>query len=134
MGYVERCLWEYRANAGALKLMREELSGLMSVRGQNYEAHAVNGVSDPVNEVVQRVMKLERSISRIERYTRPVEALSEYLSGGEMHTYHMMEILRLNYIEHGDHEAVMREIGISPATYWRRRRELLRLARKYFGE
>ena len=131
MGYVERCLWEYRENKKALALMREELSDLSSVHVQDYSPHAVNGVSDPVSETAHRVLKLERDIQKMEKQIRPVEKLKESLLGSDMRIYHMREILRQKYFEHESMEKVIREMGISEATYFRRIGELKRLARKY---
>lgn len=134
MGYVERCLWDFRANMGALSLMREELAGLMSVNAQEYEARTGNSAGDPVADIAHRRMMIERKIQKFERYTRPVERLKEYLEGGDMRTYHMREILRLKYFDHKEMGAVIRKIGISEATYYRRCSELKRLARKYVCE
>lgn len=131
MGYVERCLWEYRENQGALILMREELSELKSIHGQNYSPHSTNGVSDPVSDVAHRVIVLERKIQQIEKRIKPVSRLKEALMGSEMRVHHMREILRLRYFEHESSETVIREMGISEATYFRRCGELKRLARKY---
>lgn len=131
MGYVERCLWEYRENQGALRMMREELSGLSSVHGQDYSPHTVNGVSDPVSDIAHRVIKLERKIEQMEKQIKPVEMLQDALVGSEMRIHHMREILRLKYFEHESSEMVIRKMGISEATYFRRCGELKRLARKY---
>ena len=134
MGYVESCLWEYKANKGALALLREELAGLKSVHGQELKLHTENGVSDPVSEVAHQVLILEQKISRLEKHTRPVEKLQEYLTSSDERTYHMSEILKLKYFDHKDTDLVIKKIGISEATYFRRCSELKRLARKYILE
>ena len=134
MGYVESCLWEYKANKGALLLLREELAGLKSVHGQELKQHAGNDVSDPVADVAHQVLILERKIRKLERHTRPVEKLQEYLTNSDEHTYHMREILKLKYFDHKDTGLIIRKIGISEATYFRRCSELKRLARKYILE
>lgn len=69
MGYVERCLWEYRDNLTSIELMRKELAGLMSVHGQSLERHSGNGITDPVSRVCERVMTLERYIKKAEKMT-----------------------------------------------------------------
>ena len=129
---VERHLWDYKANVACQAAMREEISGLMSVRGHNYEAHTA-GISDPVAEITNRILNLESRIRKLEKKTRPVEKLSADLCGSDMHISQMRGILNKRYIEHESIEAVKYEIEVSTATYWRRMRELLRLARKYFG-
>ena len=126
-------LWRYGYDVRRLEVLRRELSGLMSVRGHSYEAHSVNGVSDPVTEVVHRRMKVEKRISRIEERVLRVERLKEYLPLEGTETYQMREILRLRYRMHERVVDVMRKMGITKTTYWRRNRELLRLADKYLG-
>lgn len=131
MGYVERCLWEYRENKDALELMKEELKEMSSLHGQDYKIHTSNGVSDPVSDVTHRVMRLERQIAQVERLIKPVEKLEAYLCGNEMRVYHMREILKLKYFAHESGETVQKQLGISAATYFRRCGDLKRLARKY---
>ena len=126
-------LWRYGYDVRRLEVLRRELSGLMSVRGHSYEAHSVNGVSDPVNEVVHRRLKVEKRISRIEERVLRVERLKEYLPLEGTETYQMREIVRLRYRMHERVVDVMRKMGITKTTYWRRNRELLRLADKYLG-
>ena len=53
-GYVEQCLWEYKENAAELETLQLEHKELMSLHGQNYEAHGEGGVADPVSEVTHR--------------------------------------------------------------------------------
>ena len=133
-GYVERCLWEYKENAAELEVLRMEQQELMSLHVQSYEAHGANGVSDPVSEVAHRRMTLEKKIVKLERRTKPVEKLQGDLCGNDMRISQMREILRLRYLAHDSHEDIQRRMAVSSATYWRRSRELLRMARRYFGE
>ena len=134
MGYVERCLWDYRDNLASIEIMREELAGLMSVHGPELGGNISGGSSDPVSRVCERVIMLERNIKKAEKMTVPITRMSEGLCGSDLRISQMREILRLKYFEHGSKEAVIREAGITEKTYYRRCSEIKRLARKYFGE
>lgn len=57
---AERVLWNYCLNVKKAEEMRITYSWLMSVRGQDYGAHIVNGVSDAVLDVVYRKMAVEK--------------------------------------------------------------------------
>ena len=134
-GYVESNLWDYPANVAELEELRYEYDSLKSVECQKYEAHTPNGASDPVSEVVHRRLKLERRMRGLERRIRPVKRLRDDLKqGSEARISQMRAVLKLRYMEHKSHDDVIRQMSVSKATYTRRLRELLRLARKYFGE
>ncbi len=134
MGYIERCLWDYRDNLVSIEIMREELAGLMSVHGQDYGGKCANESADPVSKVCERVMTLERNIKKAEKMTMPITRMAEGLCGSDLRICQMREILRLKYFGHESKEAVIREAGITEKTYYRRCSEIKRLARKYFGE
>ena len=134
MGYVERCLWDYRDNLASIEIMREELAGLMSVHGHDFGGTDGNGIADPVPRVCERAMSLERTIKKAERMTVPITRMHEGLCGSDLRIHQMREVLRLKYFEHESKEVVIRKAGISETTYFRRCREIKRLARKYFGE
>lgn len=134
MGYIERCLWDYRDNLVSIEIMREELAGLTSVHVQDYGVKCANGSADPVSKVCERVMTLERNIKKAEKMTMPITRMSEGLCGSDLRICQMRDVLRLKYFEHESKEAVIREAGISEKTYYRRCSEIKRLARKYFGE
>ena len=102
---AEQILWNYRKNWKKVKELREVEKNLMSVQGQDYGAHTVNVVSDPVLEVAHRKI--------------------------ELNTYQMWCILRKRYIEHKRADIVMRELGITKATYYRRKNELIERAEEY---
>ena len=134
MGYIEKCLWDYRDNLASIEMMREELAGLMSVHGQEFGGNAVNGISDPVPKVCERAMMLEKSIKKAEKMTLPITRMIEGLCGSDLRIHQMREVLRLKYFEHESTSAVIRKAGISATTYFRRIGEIKTLARKYFGE
>lgn len=130
-GKAERMLWNYRQNEKKVKELRKIAESLMSVRGQDYGAHAVNGVSDAVIEVVHRRIELGKKIAVLEREIRAVESLKDSLPLDELATWQMLGILRYRYMEHKEAAAVMRELGITKTTYYRRKNELIIRARAY---
>ena len=128
---AERMMWNYRQNvtrAGKMRMIKELLQ---SVRGQDYGAHTVNGVSDPVMEVVHRKLELERKMSVLEREIQAVESLKASLPVEELNTWQMLGILKNRYMEHKEPDRVMRELGITKATYYRRNNELIERAGEY---
>ncbi len=134
MGYVERCLWDYRDNLASIEIMREELAGLMSVNGHDYGGSNAGVSGDPVSKVCERVMRLERNIKKAEKMTVPITRMAEGLCGSDLRIHQMREVLRLRYFEHENKETVIRTAGISEKTYYRRCGDIKRMARKYFGE
>ena len=136
MTFVERCLYEYKANKAAIEAISMEINDLMSVRGCSYENYSPDShtVSDSVLEVTAMKMNLEKKIVRLQRLTTPVEKLRDDLSGNSLNTQQMREILVWKYIEHEGNERTQEKMAVSERTFWRRVRELLYLAKKYFGE
>ena len=133
MGYVERCLWEYRDNLAVIEYLREEIAELQSLRVQTYEGGGVlrGGAADPVSDVCAHVLKLEQKIGQLERMTKPVTLMQEALLGGDIRICQLREILRRRYFEHEGKDKVISGLCVSEATYFRRCSELKQLARKY---
>ena len=134
MKYVERCLWDYKANIAMLETLKLKAVELRSVHGHDYEAHSVNGISDPVAEVTGKILVLEKKIRKVSLMVIPVGKLEADLKGNAQPTRHIEGILKLRYFEHNNREYVQGELGLSRTTYWRRHDELMRLARKYLAE
>ena len=128
---AERALWNYRLNVKKAEEMRIIYSWLMSVRGQDYGAHIVNGVSDAVLDVVYRKMAIEKKIKRLEREIQAVEQVQSSLDIRELRDSQMLEILKRRYMEHKEPDRVMREMGITKSTYYRRNNELIERTREY---
>lgn len=128
---AERVLWNYRRNVERAGELRVLLEGLMSVQGQSYSAHSVNGVSDAVSEVVHKKIELGKKIARLERDIRAVESLKDSLPIEELDTWQMLGILVNRYMEHKEPDIVMRKLGITKATYYRRNNELIARAKEY---
>lgn len=118
---AERVLWNYHKNVKNVGKYRAVLKTLQSVRGQDYGAHTVNGVSDPVSEVVHRKIVLEKKIASAEREIQAVERLKNSLPLEELNTWQMCGILLKRYIEYKRADTVMRELGITKMTYYRRK-------------
>ena len=131
MGKTERTLWNYRQNQEKVEELRLLRESLMSVQGQNYSSHSVNGVSDVVSEVAHRKIELGKKIAKLERDIRAVENLKDSLPVEELDTWQMLGILVNRYMEHKEPDAVMRELGITKATYYRRNNELIVRAGEY---
>ena len=124
-------MWNYRENVKKILELRLMVAGLMSVRGANYEAHSGSGVSEPVFEVVSRILKAEKRMAVLERQVRVVEELAMSLVEEELDTHQMEQILTNRYILHMEPDAVMRKAGMTKPTYYRRNRELLKRAEEY---
>ena len=131
--YVEKCLWEYRANLGMLEQLRYEIKNLRSVRGHSYEAHVQYGVSDAVADVVHKLLVLEKRIRRTEGDTEPVSRLHRDFEAGAYREKYMRDIFDMRYMEHQTVDYIMRALHISQPTYWRGKDALLHLAGKYFA-
>ena len=134
MTYVEKCLYEYKSNVAVLDYLREERKNLASIHGHNYENSSTPNSSDPVLTTVNLGMELERKIACVEKRIKPIaRLLSDLTAGRSLRVQQLRDILCLKYIAHEDNQRVQEEMKVSVSTYWRRVRELLRLARKYFG-
>lgn len=133
MIYVEKCLYEYKANLAELEVLCEERENLMSLHGNSYEINNSSGEHDPVGNIVNQKFLLDKKILRIKKRVKAVDKLIKDLNNNSDYEKQIAEILKLRYIQHEDKEFVKKELAISEATFWRRVRELIRLAKKYFG-
>lgn len=133
MGYVERCLYDYKANVAEIEVLREELNGLMSLHGQSYEINNSQGESDPVANIVNQSTILEKKIAKLEKRVKPVDKLLSDLKGSSLKVQQMSGILKLRYIEHEDKEVIKKSLAVSEATFWRRVSDLIRLAKRYLS-
>ena len=134
MRYVERCLYEYKANVALIEALEAEKNELSSIHTQSFGKNPINGVSDPVCDVVWKVIQIEKRIANIKKITNPVDKLQGDLSGNELRVQQMREVLKLKYINHEGNDKAIQKMAVSRRTFWRRVRELLYLAGKYFGQ
>ena len=120
MGYVERCLYDYKANVAEIEILREELNGLMSLHGQSYEINNSQGEGDPVANIVNQGLILEKKIAKLEKRVKPVDKLLSDLKGSSLKVQQ-------------DKENIKQSLAVSERTLWRRTGELISLAKRYFG-
>ena len=132
---VDKYLWDYKSNVAAIDYLRQEMSNLMSVHGQSYEPQqGTMGISEPVANVVQRKMELERKIQHLESHVQPVARLYDELSVTDLAEAQMREILKMRFFDHESRSVIIRKMSISDATYIRRCSAIKERTRKYFGE
>ena len=133
MGYVEDCLYNYKKNLALVHDLSYELKNICSVYGQN--CHSIPHITsnDPVGSVVFRKMVIERRILKLDQKTQPISKLIEDLQGTT--THHIAQIksvLELHYLEGKSLRDTARELGLSRGTVWRRSRDLISMAYKFF--
>ena len=129
---IEWSMYNYESNREKAIRLRSKLNSLMSVRGHSYEAHTANGTSDPVSEVVSKRLDIESKIRKLEGYITPVKELEEGLKSEGNRTEQMREILKRRYQHQEKNEEIQKDLKLTASTYWRRVKELMREARKYF--
>ena len=134
MTYVEKCLYDYRANVAALEMLIEEKNNLKSIHGHSYEINNSSVGADPVASTVNNLMALEKKIARLEKKIKPVNELLENLSGSDLRFQQMKDILKMKYFNHESVRYILKELAISERTFRRRIRELLHLAFIFFGK
>lgn len=128
---TERVLWDYNRNLQRVYELRLALLDLSSAHSQSYGPHVVNGVSDAVADVVHKVIALERKIAGAEREIQAVQQLKDSLDITDFDMYLLHIILTQRYIAHSKTEKIIRENGLSKATYYRKKNQLLNMAEKY---
>ncbi len=131
--YVERCLWEYKENIAMLEYLCWQVKVARSVRGHSYEAHVAGNTTDPVANVVNRIMNLERRIYKTLERVKPIEKLKHDISEGAYQDKYVREILKMRYMEHASVDSILEELHISSSTYDRVKQKLLKITGKYFG-
>ena len=132
--YIERCLYDFKANLTLIETLKEEKQNLMSLKGQSYDVHPINGMSDPVADITARVLLLENKIKRTEKKVKPVMKLYTHLKGSSIFFNQLREILEYRYFKAKDVSEVKRILGISAVTFWRRKMDLLKVAHKFFRD
>ena len=134
MNYVEKCLYDYKVNIAEIEALIEKRSGLMSMRAQSYHSNNSYEVNDPVGNTVNQKLAIDKRISKLEKCVKAVEKLVNDLNGSASNVRQMAGILQLRYIQHEDKEVIKEKIRISERTFWRRVKELIRLAKRYLGD
>lgn len=133
-GKAEQVLWNYCRNVKKAEELRAAARILASVSCQDYGLHAVNGVSEPVFRILRTKLALEKKISDLEKKIRAVEKVHAELPIDALKTYQMGKILEHRYINHKGVHRVMRELGITKTTYYRRNDELIGRVAECLGD
>ena len=79
-------------------------------------------------------LAIDKRISKLEKCVKTVEKLMNDLNGSASNVRQMAGILQLRYIQHEDKEVIKDKIRISERTFWRRVKDLIRLAKRYLGD
>ena len=67
MNYIEKCLYDYKANIAEIEVLIEKRSGLMSMRAQSYQSSNSYEVNDPVGNTVNQKLAIDKRISKLEK-------------------------------------------------------------------
>lgn len=139
--FAERCLYDYKANVARLEVLRTDLrvlDAISSVKVQNYDGTPGSGYpSDSVSERLQRIERVEENILHLERRTLPIRRLYDDLRENYVLADSPKMILRgvleLFYFGENTREATAEELGLSRASFFRKKEELVRLSIRYLG-
>ena len=139
--FAERCLYDYKANVARLEVLRTDLrvlDAISSVKVQNYDGTPGSGYpSDSVSGRLQRIERVEEDILHLERRTLPIRRLYDDLRENYVLTDSPKMILRgileLFYFGENTREATAEELGLSRASFFRKKEELVRLSIRYLG-
>ena len=139
--FAERCLYDYKANVARLEVLRTDLRVLdaaSSMKAQNYDGTPGSGYpSDSVSGRLQRIERVEEDILHLERRTLPIRRLYDDLRENYVLTDSPKMILRgileLFYFGENTREATAEELGLSRASFFRKKEELVRLSIRYLG-
>ena len=139
--FAERCLYDYKANVARLEVLRTDLRVLdaaSSMKTQNYDGTPGAGYpSDSVSGRLQRIERVEEDILHLERRTLPIRRLYDDLRENYVLTDSPKMILRgileLFYFGENTREATAEELGLSRASFFRKKEELVRLSIRYLG-
>lgn len=139
--FAERCLYDYKANVARLEVMRTDLrflDAISSVKVQNYDGTPGSGYpSDSVSGRLQRIERVEENILHLERRTLPIRRLYDDLRENyvlaDSPKMILRGILELFYFGENTREATAEELGLSRASFFRKKEELVRLSIRYLG-
>jgi len=139
--FAERCLYDYLENVARLEALRTDLKvldAISSVKVQNYDGTPGSGYpSDSVSGRLQRIERVEEDILYLERRTLPIRRLYDdlragYVLEGSPKTT-LRRILELFYLGENTWQATAEELGLSRASFFRKKEELVRLSIRYLG-
>lgn len=122
---IEKRLYTYFEDLAAIERLQKEIENTLSVHGQNLEAGKSGDGKSPVEKRFEFVQPLENKIAKIKREIEPVAALIRDLPSELNDLFYLHYYRKIKWLD------VARLRKISKATLWRRKRELLRMAKKY---
>ena len=139
--FAERCLYDYKANTARIEVLRADLKVLdaaSSVKVQNYYGIPGSGTpSDSVSRRLQCIEKVEEDILYLERRTLPIRRLYDDLREDYVLADSPKMILRgildLFYFGENTWQATAHELGLGKTSFFKNRRELVKLAIRYLG-
>lgn len=139
--FAERCLYNYKTNIARLEALRADLrtlDALSSAKGQTYDALPCLGyLRDAVSARLERIERVEQDILYLERRTLPIRRLYDdlresYVLEGSPKMI-LRRILELFYLGENTWQATAEELGLSRASFFRKKEELVRLGIRYLG-
>ena len=143
---TEQCLYDYPANLTRIEVLRKDLLVLRAgsdVKAQNYlrvlndDDVKKGSMSDPVFNFVTKIEKLEEEIERLRRITEPISNMirdlkTPYATDASLNS-DFIKILGLDYFARNPVAVILDSTKWSRAGFFRKKKQLILLAKKYLG-
>ena len=146
LNYTEECLYNYPANLTRIEVLKKDLQVLRShtdVTIQNYvRIYSGDDIkkgkkSDPVASFYEKIEYLEEQIEQIKRDTEPLSKMIQDLkspySTNDSLNADFIKILGLYYFGRNSVAIVLDTTHWSRAGFFRKKNQLVKLARNYLG-
>ena len=142
--FVNECLQDYPANLTRMNVLKKDLETLRSqtdVKAQNYvrvyQGDRDRTPGDPVSEYVQKIEKLEKEIDTLRRITEPITRMIQDLKSPYALEVSLnsdfIKILGLHYFGRNPLPIILNTTGWSRASFFRKKKQLIKLAKSYLG-
>ena len=141
---VDECLKSYPANFARIEVLQKDLQVLRAngdVKAQNYVKIYNSDTrithSNPVFDFVQQIERLEQEIEKLKRITEPLTKMIQdlktpYASDQSLNS-DFLKIMGLFYFGRNPIANILDETGWSRAGFFRKKKQLQKLARSYLG-
>ena len=141
---INECLQDYPANLTRIDVLKKDLDVLRTqtdVKAQNYvrvyQGDRDRTPSDPVSDYVQKIEKLEKEIEKLIRITEPITRMiqdlkSPYALEASLNS-DFIKILGLHYFGRNSLPVILDTTGWSRASFFRKKKQLIKLVRSYLG-
>lgn len=141
---INEYLQDYPSNLTRVKVLQRDLDVLRAqtdVKAQNYvkvyQGDKDRTPGDPVSEYVQKIEKLEKEIGQLERITEPITKMiqdlkSPYALEASLNS-DFIKILGLHYFGRNPLPTILNATGWSRASFFRKKKMLIKLAKSYLG-